>query len=713
MPRNPAAHLAIFLAACLSGGLAAAPLAAASALAPESLSDFSWVSDPQIAPDGRRTAFLRTVVDAKHDDYASDLWLIEGSAAARALTASGDVATARWSPDGTRLAFLSKRSGKRQVYVLELSGGEAWQLTDDADGVATFSWSPDGKRIAFLSRALLPGEAPKTPVDVPAGHSKPAFVTERLSTRADGRPGWLPERRAHLWVVPTDAGASAQAQRITGGDFDDGAPEWSHDGATIYFSAVRKPEGDRATTDTEIYAVPVAGGAEPRALTAREGPDDGPRVSPDGRWIAYTGFDDAKPPQSYNVNHLYVQNLASGEVRHLAANLDRSIDDGVIGDMGSPRGEGGGLVWRADSQAVYFVSADRGVADLMEATLDGKYRALTHLADGDIRAFDIDRSGHAVAVHSRARHPAELVGFPLKDAGRTEAWRMLTTFNAAVTERSAFVPYEEFWFKGSAPLVTLFDGHAPGSRQWIQSWILKPPGFDPAGHYPAVLYIHGGPHAMYGTAFFHEMQVLAHAGYVVLISNPRGSTGYGEKFADVIHNHYPGDDYKDLMAGVDALIERSYVDPARLFVAGGSGGGLLSAWIVGHTERFRAAVVERAVINWYSFVGAADMNYWFATRWFSDTPWHDSADYLARSPISYVDAVKTPVLVIHNQDDYRVPLDQGLQFYTALKMLGKPARLAVFPESSHGMSRDGRPGQRIERLNMILDWFAAHGGAAR
>jgi len=713
MTMTAAPRIAMFLATCLGACLSAGPLAAAPALPPESLREFTWVGDPEISPDGRRTAFVKTTVDAKRDDYDSDLWLIDGDRAPRALTTSGDAGTPRWSPDGTRHAFVSMRSGKRQVYVLELAGGEPWQLTDDAEGVATFSWSPDGKRVAFLSRSLLPEEAAKAPAERPPGHSRPAFVTERLSTRSDGRPGWLPGHRAHIWVVATDAGPSAKASRVTDGDYDDGAPDWSRDGSTLYFSAVRKPEGDRAMTDTEIYAVAAAGGSAPRALTSREGPDDGPRVSPDGRWIAYTGFDESHPAQSYNGTHLYVLNVASGEVRRLAQGLDRSIDDGVIGDMGSPRGEGGGLVWRADSGAVYFVSADRGVADLIEATLDGRYRALTHLSDGDVRAFDVDKAGRVVAVHASTTRPAELFAFPLKDAARVAAWRPLTAFNAEIATRAAFVPYEEFWFKGSAPLVTLLDGHSPGSRQWIQSWILKPPGFDPARRYPLVLYIHGGPHAMYGTTFFHEMQVLAHAGYVVLMCNPRGSTGYGEKFADVIHNHYPGDDYTDLMDGMDALLERGYVDPARLFVAGGSGGGLLSAWIVGHTTRFSAALVERAVINWYSFVGAADMNYWFTTRWFHDTPWHESADYLARSPISYVDAVETPVLVLHNQDDYRVPLDQGLQFYTALKELGKPARLAVFPDSSHGMSRDGRPDQRIERLNLILDWFAQHGGAAR
>ncbi|NJO13069.1 MAG: S9 family peptidase [Gammaproteobacteria bacterium] len=245
-------------------------------------------------------------------------------------------------------------------------------------------------------------------------------------------------------------------------------------------------------------------------------------------------------------------------------------------------------------------------------------------------------------------------------------------------------------------------------RTRIQGWILKPPGFDAQRRYPMILYIHGGPHAMYGSGFFHEFQVLAQAGYVVLITNPRGSTGYGGQFANVIQYRYPGDDYRDLMVAVDEVLKRGYVDEKRLGVAGGSGGGLLTSWIVGQTDRFAAAVVERAVTNWHSFVGSADLNYFFATHWFRDFPWRDSKDYLERSPLSHVDKVKTPVLVIHSEHDYRTAIDQGLQYYAALKMLRKPAKLAVFPESSHGLSRDGRPSQRVERLKLITGWFEEH-----
>ena len=700
-----------FAAACpaICPGARADVAAVPSALPPASLREFSWVSDPEISPDGRRIAFVRTTVDATRDDYAADIWLIDGEAPARALTVdSTDNLVPRWSPDGRQLAFASKRSGKRQIHMLELSGGESWQLTRDEEGVQAFAWAPASGQIAFQSRAPLPDEKARLPAEAASGQSKPPFVTERLTTRADGKPGWLPRTRTHLWVVATTEGPKALARRITGGDYDDGEPCWSADGRTLYFSAVRRPDADRTRTDTEIYAVAADGGSEPRALTDRRGPDDAPRVSPDGRWIAYTGFDDADPPQSYTTPRLYVRSTTSDERRELAQGLDRAIGESPLADMSAPRGDGGRVVWRTDSKAVYFVAADRGASQLYEATLDGRFRALTRLAAGDVRAFDVDRGSRVGFAPSAPTAPVELYAFRGAEAGRREGWRTLTEFNAALARKSGFVPYEELWLAGAAPSVTAFAGHPASERQWIQGWILRPPGFDPSARHPFVLYIHGGPHTMYGTAFFHEMQVLAHAGYVVLMLNPRGSTGYGERFANAIQYRYPGDDYLDLMAGVDTALGLGSIDRDRLYVAGGSGGGLLSAWTVGHTGRFCAAVVERAVTDWHGFVGTADLNYWFVTRWFRDLPWRDSADYLARSPLTYVDAVTTPVLVIHNQDDFRVGIDQGLQYYTALRMQDKPARLAVFPDSSHGMSREGRPNQRIARLELILEWFASY-----
>jgi dipeptidyl aminopeptidase/acylaminoacyl peptidase len=339
------------------------------------------------------------------------------------------------------------------------------------------------------------------------------------------------------------------------------------------------------------------------------------------------------------------------------------------------------------------VAADRGQDHLYEVDLkSGDFAPRTRFRQGDLREFSVSRNGNVAVTFSSPTRPADIYSFALPTAG-DDSWKEVSSVGPSLAPAGGFSPYEEIWFDS-------FDG------QHIQAWVIKPPGFDPARRYPAVLYIHGGPHAMYGTGFFHEFQFLAQSGFVVLITNPRGSTGYGGKFANVIQYRYPGDDYRDLMTGVDRLLERGYVDGKRLGVAGGSGGGLLTSWTVGQTDRFAAAVAERAVTNWHSFVGTSDLNYWFVTHWFRDLPWRDSADYLARSPLTNVDKVTTPVLVIHNEQDYRTALDQGLQFYTALKMQKKPAKLAVFPDSSHGMSREGRPSQRVARLKLIGEWFA-------
>lgn len=680
-------------------------------LTADSLRDLVWVADPQFAPDGRRLVFVRTVVDAAADDYTSDLWIADGDAAPRALTTDpADDVAPRWSPDGRRLAFVSNRSGKRQVHVMDAAGGESWQLTAIADGVGTYAWSRDGRRIAFTSTTPLPDEKTSLPPepDPASKQAKPPFVTERLRTRNDGTPGWLTAKRTHLWVVDVESGPKAEAKRITHGAYDDREPQWSADGTQVFFTSVRKPDADYVASDTEIYAVPADGSAEPRPLTSRGGPDETPVVSPDGRYVAYTGFDERQPPASYSQTRLYLLDLRTRESRPLAIGFDRGIGDGASSDSGAPRGDGVRLVWRADSKAVYFVAADRGQVQLHEATLDGRWRQLTRLAQGEARVVDVSSDGRVAAVFSGPAQPPELRTFALRDAAREGAWRAITNFNAALVASGRLVPAEEIWYEGKAPSVTAFDGHVARDRQWIQGWILKPPGFDASRRYPMVLYIHGGPHAMYGTAFFHEFQVLANAGYVVLYTNPRGSTGYGEAFGNVIQYRYPGDDYHDLMAGVDAVLARGYVDEQRLLVGGGSGGGLLTAWTIGHTNRFRAALVERAVTNWHGFVGTADLNHTFATRWFRDFPWRDVPNYLDRSPISFIDSVQTPALVLHNQDDFRVALDQGLQYYAALRMAGKPAKLAVFPDSSHGMSRTGRPSHRVTRLELILDWFGSH-----
>lgn len=667
---------------------------------------WQFVGDPRISPDGTRIVYVHARVNREQDSYDRDLWIADGDSPARQLTAgTHDDDAPRWSPDGRRLAFASTRSGKRQLYVLEFPGGEPWQLTVDADGVGTFAWSPDGQRIAFTSRTALAGdpgfEPPKagdqdgdkaeSPTK-PDAHAKPPFVTEQLVYRFDGVPGYRSAKRNQIWIVATDRGAKQPARRLTSGVFDAGEPVWSSDGKRIYFSAVRREDADYVAGDTEIFSVAADDGTTIAALTRHRGPDDGPLPSPDGKWIAFTGYDETDPPLSSAVTNLYVTRADGSERRQLAADFDRNIGEVMLVDTAAPRTAGDRIAWSSDSRRLWFVAADRGQDHLYEVDLkSGDFAPLTRFRQGDLREFSVSRNGNFAVTFSSPTRPADIYSFALP-AAADDTWQEVSRVGPSLAPAGGFSPYEEIWFDS-------FDGQA------IQGWVIKPPGFEPAQRYPTVLYIHGGPHAMYGTGFFHEFQFLAQSGFVVLITNPRGSTGYGGKFANVIQYRYPGDDYRDLMTGIDRLLERGYADGKRLGVAGGSGGGLLTSWTVGQTDRFAAAVAERAVTNWHSFVGTSDLNYWFVTHWFRDLPWRDSADYLARSPLTHVDKVTTPVLVIHNEQDYRTALDQGLQFYTALKMQKKPAKLAVFPDSSHGMSREGRPSQRVARLNLIGQWF--------
>jgi dipeptidyl aminopeptidase/acylaminoacyl peptidase len=683
----------LFLVGLLAASVASS---ASGVLAPESLLDWQFVGDPQISPDGQRIVYVRVSVDRERDDYSRELWMASGGGAPRALTSGGNDSSPHFSPDGRLLAFVSGRGEKRQIYILDLAGGEAWPLTVDEEGVGAFAWSPDGRRIAYSSRTALSGDpgyesAKQPPKDKDHPPARPPFVTEDLIYRYDGTPGYRNVKRTQIWVVNTLAGPKQPGQRITRTSFNVGEPVWSADGRAVLFSANGREDADYAMEDSEIYIVPADGSSAPRALTDRRGPDADPLPSPDGKWIAFTGFDEATPPRGTSVTNLYVMRPDGTQVRELAAALDRSVGETMLTDVTAPAVNGRRIAWSADSRRILFGATDRGQGRLFSVDVaSGTHTELSHLRQGEVRDFSVSRNGVVAAAFSAPAQPTEIYQFPAGAADKP--WHRVSAHTVELAPAAGFSDYEEIIFNS-------FDGRP------IQGWIIKPPGFDANRKYPLILYIHGGPHAMYGTGFFHEFQMLAQAGYVLLITNPRGSTGYGEAFANIIQYHYPGDDFRDLMTGVDQMLARGYIDEKRLGVAGGSGGGLLTSWTVGQTGRFGAAVVERAVTNWFSFVGTTDLNYYFVTHWFRDYPWRDGADYLARSPLSHVDNVTTPVLVIHSEQDYRTPLDQGLQFYTALKMLKKPARLAVFPDSSHGLSREGRPSLRVARLKLIRDWF--------
>ncbi|MCP1728042.1 dipeptidyl aminopeptidase/acylaminoacyl peptidase [Natronospira proteinivora] len=698
----------------LSVGLVAcAATPNADPLEAESLWHWAWAGDARLSPDGERLVYVRTQVDREQDRYQTSLWLKNFETGRhRALTThEANDGNPRWSPDGERIAFTSGRREGSQIWMIELAGGEAQQLTELEGGAGTPVWSPDGDKIAFSSRALTETEreekrekeneqrqAQREARDLDDGddmESAPsAFVTEDLRYQVDGRADYLPEESSHLWIVATDADADwpQKPRRVTEGDDGFSSPAWSADGDYLLFSGLLEEDADWRIGESHLYRVAVSGEDEPEQLTEGRRNRGNPLPSPDGRWIAFTGNEYQDTPKSYTLTELYVMPADGGEETRLTGDYDRGVADGTSGDMSPPTGGGDRLHWGPDSEALYFTSAVDGQTQLARVARDGgSVEALTDYAAGDLGEFSLSGDRFSL-LWASPRHPFDLYTVERDAVASRDDWDRVTRLNEQQLGDRALPGYEEVWYDS-------FDDEP------IQGWVIRPDDFDPNKEYPAILYIHGGPHAMYGTTFFHEFQTLADAGYVVLITNPRGSSGYGQDFGNIIQHRYPGDDYKDLMAGVDWLLDEGYVDEDRLGVTGGSGGGLLTAWTVTQTDRFAAAAAQRSVINWHSFVGTADMNYFFVERWFPAPPWEDPMHYIERSPLAYVDQVKTPIMLIHSEQDWRTPLEQTQQFYAQLRMQQKPAKLVIFPEVSHGLSRTGRPSQRVERLNHIRDWF--------
>jgi acylaminoacyl-peptidase len=502
-------------------------------------------------------------------------------------------------------------------------------------------------------------------------------VVERLAYRADGE-GWLPHGFVHVFVVVADGGAPRQ---LTSGSFHHRGPlAWTPDGGAILLSANRREDWEYEPRDSELYRVRLAdGGLE--ALTARRGPDQAPVVSPDGGRIAFTGFDDRY--QGYQRARLYVMQADGSGTRELLPTLDRSVE---------------GVRWSADGHHLYFQYDDRGDTRLARADLDGGLEQIAAGVGGvslgrpySGGSFSLARDGSVAYTLGSAGRPADVAAL----AGG--ATRRLTQLNDALLGRRELGEVEELVAESG------FDGRP------IQAWLVRPPGFDPRKRYPLILEIHGGPFANYGARFAAELQLYAAAGYVVVYANPRGSTSYGEEFANLIHHAYPGNDYDDLMAVVDAAIAKGFVDEQRLYVTGGSGGGVLSAWIVGKTKRFRAAVVQKPVINWTSFVLHADGIGFFTRYWFPAPSWEIPEHYHARSPLSLVGAVETPTMLLTGEDDLRTPISESEQYYAALKLRRVPTAMVRIPGAPHGIA--SRPAHLIAKVLHVLAWFERWGGA--
>ncbi|HSY81424.1 MAG TPA: S9 family peptidase [Gemmatimonadaceae bacterium] len=650
------------------------------------LYQFKWVADPRISPDGSLAAYTLVQVAEKGDKYETSLWVVatDGQTAPRRLTSSTRDRAPRWSPDGRTLAFVRNATdtGAAQIYLLSLAGGEPRRLTDVAKGAGALAWSPDGKTIAFTSTTLPSDTAPpdKDKSDV------------RVVTRAvyrDNDEGWLdPTRHDHIYVVDVDLGADtpAKARAVTSGNYDEEDVQWARDGSQILFVSDRVDEPYYDNPDDDAFAVPKNGGAMAKTIDI-DGPIRGVAQSPDGKSYAFAGWINPAHRQSYTQSAIFwshdgtITKLTSGEAE---------VGSSVTGDQHPPRGGGGGpIVWSADGKGLYLATTEHGRSNIVR--IDVATKAVESVTAGahDVVAYSATPNGSRFALTmSDGTHLSDL--YALDPA--TKALTQLTHVNDDLFKQLTLSTPERITYKS-------FDGTP------IEAWIVKPPDFSPTKKYPLILNIHGGPHSAYGETFFHEFQVMAARGYVVLAPNPRGSTTYGESFGNIIQYHYPGDDYKDLMIGVDTLLKRGYIDEKRLGVTGGSGGGLLTNWVVTQTHRFQAAVSQRSIADWAAWWYTADFTL-FTPSWFKEPPFKDPQEYALRSPITYIGNVTTPLMLVEGESDSRTPSGSGgYTMFRALKAMHKQTEMVVFPGETHELSRSGKPVHRVARLDHIIGWF--------
>lgn len=661
----------------------AAPALAMQATGPErvftgaDLFSLEIAADPQISPDGRWVAYVRRSGDIMTDRFRPTIWMVDTRSGEQMPIAAGpgSHSSPRWSPDGNRLAYISSaEGGASQLFVRWMESGEAVRLTGLANAPGSIAWSPDGSRIAY--DMLVPGASEQlgsTP-DVPDGAewADPLDITSAIRYRADGA-GYLQPGYSQIFVIPADGGA---ARQLSYGDFHHGGPlSWTADGGTILFSGNRSADWELDPIESEVYALDVATSTI-SALTDRDGPDFNPIVSPDGRYIAWLGFDDQR--LGYHNTLLHVMNRDGSNRRVLTGSLDRSVD---------------AATWSADSRSIYIAYDDLGGTKVARVSLSGGIRTVAEGLTGATLdrpysggAFSVSDNGTLAITGGPAIRPADVV---LVRGGNS---RQLTRLNAHLLEAKTMGEVRR------VETVSSVDG------RMIESWLTLPPNHVEGQRHPLILEIHGGPFAAYGPHFSTDNQLYAAAGYAVLSVNPRGSTSYGAEFANLIHHAYPGDDYHDLMSAMDGVIADGYVDPDQLFVTGGSGGGVLTSWIVGNTDRFRAAATQKPVINWTTQALVSDIPVFVAQYWFGALPWEDQQSYWSRSPLSLVGNVETPTLVLVGGEDERTPVSEAEQYYMALRMEGVPTTLIRVPGASHG-GLAARPSQSAAKASAILAWF--------
>lgn len=626
---------------------------------------FNWedVANPELSPDGQQILYTRTWIDRMNDKRESSVWLMNADGTKNRFLIKGSAAT--WSPDGHRIAFIATgEPAGSQIWVRYMDAeGATTQITRLTESPSNIEWSPDGKAIAFnmLVRGTDSWRIPMPAAPRGAKWVEPPRIVTKVKYRAD-RQGFLEDGLQQLFTVPADGGTPRQ---ITSGDWASNGTTWMPDGKSLVFTSLRTKDSEYAWRESEIYRVDANSGVISQ-LTKRNGPDNNPFPSPDGRLIAYTGYDSTGA--TWQDATLYVMDANGANPRPLTAKLDRTPS---------------GMIWAPDASGVYFNAENHGSRNLYFVSMKGEVREVTNGAHV-LTTSAIGKNAVAVGVLTSPQRPADIVTFDV----RAPALKTLTDVNGDVLAGKTLATTEEVWY-------TSVDGFK------IQGWIVKPPDFDTTKKYPLMLEIHGGPHSMYNVGFSFARQDHAANGYVVLYTNPRGSTGYGSAFGNAIKNAYPGKDFDDLMAGVDTVINRGYINPNRLYVFGCSGGGVLTAWTVGHTNRFAAASSNCPVINWMSFVGTTDGAGWYYN--FANYPWDDPSEHLRRSPLMYVGNVKTPTMLMTGVNDLRTPISQTEEFYEALKINRVPTAMIRFNNEWHGTA--STPSNFIRTQLYLRSWF--------
>ena len=674
------------LAFCCLPSLATAAFASESddarRFTAERVFDLEYADDPRISPDGSTIIYARKSMDKFSDQVVSDLWTIDTRSGNQRplVSGQGSSSSVRWSPSGDRVIYLTTTKGKPDLRLRYQDSGDSFSLAQLEHGPGAPVWSPDGKTIAFSM--LVPDEPasfakpPKSPEG--AEWAKPVRIVDDLVFRFDGA-GYLPKGKTQIFTLSAEGGTP---QQVTHGKNGFDSPQWLGNG-TLLVTGNESEDADLDPIESEIYRVDLSSQAI-TPLTQRDGPDFAPKVAPNNARIAYLGYDDKQ--KSYQQTDVYLMAADGSGIKNLTVNFDRSIDN---------------IAWRPDSKALVGQAEVDGMLTLVSIDLAGNVRNLVK----DIGGTSLGRpyAAGSFSVATKAGGSSPIIAYTKGSTNRPAEvaltrgsgnGRQLTQLNEDALGHLDLAGIEEI------KVSSTHDGRE------IEAWVALPPGFRPDGSFPMILEIHGGPNTMYGPYFGAEIQRYAAEGYVTVYANPRGSTGYGEAFAQLIDLDYPGHDHDDLMSVVDALLAKNYVNKDRLFITGGSGGGVLTAWAVGKTDRFAAAASVKPVINWTSMALAGDIARFVSRHWFRAQPWEQPEEYWRRSPLSIVNNVTTPTMVMVGEADWRTPAWEAEQFYTALKLQNIDTVLVRVPGASHLIAR--RPSQLIAKVDNIMGWFAKY-----